>query len=99
MEPYMHDAAQPLQRVSVGYYVAPKQPQGGEFWPIKARPVFEFYAELHGAIIAAADNPAHACRVATTANVFEQESVIEIGHRGRGKAEFPAQPHAQQTTA
>jgi hypothetical protein len=92
------NAANFADRAAMWHNIFPQETQGGKAGTMGLGPVFKFYARLDRAIVAAADDLAHACGIAAAANVFEQKCVIEVSERGIGKAEFRSQTHAKQAT-
>ena len=84
---------------AVGQHLVPEETDGGEAGFMGLGPVLEFYAGLDGAIVAAADDLAHARGVGAAADVFEQQGVIKVGEGEIGEAEFAAEPHAEKESA
>jgi hypothetical protein len=89
------DALRFREQVLAGAGVSPEQLETGYRG---ITPVFELDLALDGAIVPS-DHLAEQVRIATAAEVFEQERVVEAGELIGGKAEFRSDPHAEKAGA
>jgi hypothetical protein len=89
----LEDAADLVGGTVAGNDAVPEQADGGEAGAVGLGPVFELDAGFDGAVVAAADDLAHAGGVAAATDVFEEQGGIEIGEVGAADA------HAEQAAA
>jgi hypothetical protein len=87
------------QRSFIGQDAVPQEAHGGEAWLMGSGPVFKLGTGFDQAVVAPADDLAHARGVAAAANIFQKQGVVEVGELLIGETQFASQAHAQQATA
>jgi hypothetical protein len=66
---------------------------------MRACPVFKRYAGFEQAVVATADDLAHARGIAAATNILQKQGMVEVSEFNIGEAKFASEAHAEQATA